>query len=101
MSAIKGIIWCKSVERRIEKLKTIILNYSFSMIGYEYVAKSYNGAGCKFSNGDIWEVVIAGENQRGRICNISYIEYGVDKQIIDNIIIPSTIDLPFHGYSYF
>lgn len=100
MRGVRGIIWCKSIETGVKMLKNVIWQYELLGFTYENIVWSGNEASCRFGNDDIWEVIIAEEDYI-RFCNISYIEHGIDKKIIDNIIIPSTIGIPFQAISYF
>lgn len=98
---IKGIIWCKNFEYGCEELNFLIKNYEgFAKVEwYEYRKDSKTVI---FNNGDIWEVVVAKQNNgRGKQCNISYIDTSIDKRYIVEVIDPSTISKPYVGKYYY
>lgn len=96
-----GIIWCKSINKGIKELEDIIRDYKTMGIDCEYKTKSKYDIYCIFSNNDIWRVELPNEKIFGLKCNVSYIEYGMDKDVLDRIILPATIMPPFTGTHYF
>ena len=98
---MKGIIFYKdSDEKANEKLEEIIHNYellNYSIIQYK---KNRMNNMVEFSNGDFWQTKKANKNSRGCACNIAYIEKGIEKEIIDIIIIPSIKAMPYTGFNF-
>lgn len=87
----------------IEKLKKIISDYeklNIQLIQPLKISKCLTTA--KFSNGDIWQVVIASSNTaRGHRCNIAYIDYDIPDQNIEEVIKPIVTLPPYQGIKYF
>ena len=101
-----GLIWVASQQHYnsgIEKLKKIISDYeklNIQLIQPLKISKYLTTA--KFSNGDIWQVMIASPNAaRGRRCNIAYIDYDIPDAIIEEVIKPIVTYLPYQGINYF
>lgn len=64
--------------------------------------KSKNEYSVRFDNHDWWKVLLANENcGRGHRANISYIQRGIDEDIVSRIIIPVTTAPPYNGIMYF
>lgn len=99
---MKGIIWRNSINsENAERLfYQLITNYEFIGITGKII-KSKLRMSFYAGNGDTWEVVSAVESSRGRKCNISYIERGIPDEIVQHIIIPCTVALPFRAITYF
>ena len=99
---MKGIIWRKSPDSEAAEIlfEQIIMDYKF--IGVDgQIIKSKDMTRFKANNGDYWEVLPARESFRGKKCNISYIEKGIPREIIYNIILPCTAAYPFRAITYF
>lgn len=101
-----GLIWVASQRHYnsgIEKLKKIISDYeklNIQLIPPLKISKYLTTA--KFSNGDIWQVMIASPNTtRGRRCNITYIDYDIPDEIIEEVIKPIVTLPPYQGINYF
>ncbi len=99
---MKGIIWRKSSESEAAEIlfEQIIMNYDFIGIGGQTI-KSKDFMRFKADNGDYWEVLSVRESFRGKKCNISYIERGIPREIVYNIILPCTVAYPFRAITYF
>ena len=98
---IKGGIWCKTFAAGVEQLNEIKNGYIKKGIQpFEERIGKYD-AFIIFENEDYWKVIRASENSRGNKLNISYIEYGIDKEIIDCVIRPCTRNYPFQAFNYF
>ena len=99
---MKGIIWRKSSDSQAAEIlfEQIIMNYECIGITGKTI-KSKDFMRFKADNGDCWEVLAGRESFRGKKCNISYIERGIPKEVIYNIIIPCTAAYPFRAITYF
>jgi hypothetical protein len=99
---MKGVIWRKSSESEAAEIlfEQIIMNYDFMGIGGQ-TRKTKDSMRFKADNGDYWEVLPARESFRGKKCNISYIERGIPRDIVYNIILPCTVAYPFRAVTYF
>lgn len=98
---IKGGIWCKTFAAGVEQLNEIKNNYIKKGIQPFEERIGKHDACIIFENEDYWKVIRASDNSRGNKLNISYIEYGIDKEIIDCIIRPCTCIYPFQAFNYF
>ena len=99
---IRGGIWCINFIDGIRQLEQIESNYL--LIGIDSVQKivGNNSAYITFKNGDRWRVIsIHNDNGRGQRFNVSYIQYGINEEIINNFIKPATIAQPFNAINYF
>lgn len=102
-----GLIWVASQRHYndgIEKLKKIISNYeklNIQLIQPLKISKYLTTA--KFSNGDIWQVMIASspDTIRGHRCHKVYIDYDISNEIIEEVIKPTIISSPYQGITYF
>lgn len=99
---MRGIIWACDIERGNEKLLEIKQKYQFMQINptKEIISKS-NGSFIAFDNGDCWRVISATESSRGQRANVSYIDRDTPEEIINNVIRPCTISIPYCGYNYY
>lgn len=99
---MKGIIWRNSSESEAAEIlfEQIIMNYDFMGIGGQ-TRQSKDFMRFKADNGDCWEVLSARESFRGKKCNISYIERGIPREVVYNIILPCTVAYPFRAVTYF
>ena len=99
---MKGIIWRNSSDSQAAEtlFEQIIMNYEFIGINGK-TTKSKDFMRFKADNGDYWEVLPARESFRGKKCNISYIERGISREVIYNIILPCTAAYPFRAITYF
>lgn len=63
------------------------------------VVKSVNETFVELKDGTIYKVVSASQSSRGYKCDKAYIEYGIDREIIDCVIEPMLIvsSLPEDG----
>ena len=98
---IRGIVWGKSLERALSKLEQIKSNYTYADI--EVVKEQKNSwlHYILFSNGDEWYAVKAAESQRGRRCNVSFIDDMIDSEIVNTVIRPITKMPPFSIWQYY
>lgn len=96
-----GIVWCNTFIEGIEQLEKI--EESYKIIGIKMVKKeeTINRCNIYFENGDQWKTVIPDENTRGYKCNISYISRTISPSIIQNIIYPATLDLPYNACYFY
>jgi hypothetical protein len=97
---IKGGIWCNNSVDGNTKLEDIIYQYDRIGIFPCRVLKRKEGNSVVFENGDFWQVIKANELSRGYKLNISYIQYGIPREIIDRVILPATICHPFQAFNY-
>ena len=98
---MRGIIWGNTFKVTIPILDRIKRNYLFQ--GHEIIkeVKTSDTHWVIFSNGDYWEAVSATANRRGKRANVSYIDANIDPQVIDEVIRPATVALPYHAINYF
>lgn len=98
---MKGIIFYKSsYTKALEKLEEIIDNYKkldYSIIQHK---RSSIDSSVLFSNGDYWQIKPASQGTRGLACNIAYIERGIEKSIIDTIIMPTIKAKPYTAFNF-
>lgn len=97
---MRGIVWGLTSKDAIIKLKAIEEDYR-PYTDVVTCRKTKNTYEIIFENGDHWIACNATEAQRGRKCNVSYIDARIDQEIINRIITPCTIAYPFHAFSYF
>lgn len=97
-----GIVWGKTKVRADNQLAQIVENYNQKGIKpVKIIDSKYTPNSVEFDNGDIWKAVSAIESSRGSKCNISYIDKGIDIEIIQTIINPSTCCPPFQAFKFF
>ena len=98
---MRGTVWGITRERARLKLWEIVEDYE--RMGIKPIRKvdSMSSSFVEFDNGDYWVAIKASENQRGRRSNISYIDYAIPEAIINTIIKPATIALPFQAIRYY
>lgn len=94
---MRGIIWGKTEQIAIAELEKIVEAYKKA----GYLSARITKLDCSFNNGDIWRACRCSENERGRKCNISYIDVNIPKESVDNIILPATIALPYQATHYY
>lgn len=97
---IKGIIWCNDIQNGLKELDSIIKDYKL-FYDVRWKVHSKDSDFVIFSNNDIWEVLTIKHNGHGLHCNISYIDHDIDKEYIEDVIIPATTSLPFNGVRYY
>ena len=99
---MKSIVWGRTIENAARKLEEIEYSYKkYSTATLEHKIKSKNRCELIYTNGDHWIALGASESARGRKCNISYIDAGINSDIIDCIIKPSTSAGPYQGFHYY
>ena len=98
---IRGIVWGKSLERALSKLEQIKSNYTYADIEVVKEQKNHLSHCILFSNGDEWYAVRAAESQRGRRCNVSFIDDMIDTEIVNTVIRPITKMPPFSMWQYY
>ena len=99
---IRGGIWCINFIDGICQLEQIESNYL--LMGIDSVQKviGKSNAYITFKNGDSWRVISVNNNSgRGQRFNISYIQYGINEDTINNFIKPATLAQPFNAINYF
>lgn len=98
---MRGIVWGKNIQRAIPVLKRI--KDAYLLIGEEVIFESKTSThhAITFSNGDYWEAIGAYENRRGKRANVSYVDAYIDPRIMDEVIKPATVALPYHAINYF
>lgn len=94
---MKGIIWGNTEQIAINKLDKMIEAYQ--RLGFSVVKRTR--LDCSFDNGDTWRACRCNDNERGRKCNISYIDEAIPKDKVSNIIFPATIALPYTATHYY
>ena len=94
---IRAIIWYKDYERGLKQLLQIKENYKL----LEIYPKQIRDKFIQFDNDDIWELADANFPHLGKRCHISYIQRGIDAEIVDNCISPCTIAQPFQAFYYY
>lgn len=98
---IKGIVWGKTLERALLQLERIKSDYTHANIEIIKEQKNHCSHYILFSNGDEWYAVRAVESQRGRRCNVSFIDDMIDTEIVNTVIKPITKMLPFSIWQYY
>lgn len=99
---IRGVIWkaTQNSEAAEALFDQLIDNYHLK--GHTTkVFKSKASMRFTVDNGDFWEVVGASESMRAKRCNISYIERGVPRDFVRDVIMHCTTALPFITITYF
>lgn len=97
---MKGLVWGLHFEDGCRKLEWIIQNYV--SIGYEpQIRRSKSEFSVSFDNGDYWKICRIQDCARGNKVNISYIDHRIPQEIVNTIIRPCTIALPYQGLYYF
>lgn len=94
---MKGIIWGNTEQIAIDKLNKMVEAYQ--MLGFSVVKRTK--LDCSFDNGDTWRACRCNDNERGRKCNISYIDEAIPKEKVSTIILPSTIAHPYQATHYY
>lgn len=90
----KILIFAKTTERGKEFLEELVGEMKYKDV--LRVVKNINDMYAELKNGTIYKVVSASDSSRGYKCNKAYVQYGIGKHFIDNIIRPMLIlsDLP-------
>ena len=99
---VRGIIWAYDRDSGNEQLLEIKRKYQLLDIQpvKERISKS-SGSFIAFDNGDTWRSVCAAESARGQRANISYIDRRVPEDIVNCVIKPCTLDIPYSAYHYY
>ncbi len=98
---MKGIVWGRTLTSAIDKLDQIATQYEQLHIYPVSIIKSKSEYTIIYENGDYWRVCLGAAFSRGYRCNISYIDNNIPNEIIETIIIPSTIRPPYQGIIYY
>lgn len=98
---MRGIIWAYNLEYAKFKLEEIEQNYIKLGINPIERKKSPHSPYVVFANGDTWRVVSAHEGARGYRANISYVDARINPEIINTIIRPCTIALPYYAIQFY
>lgn len=97
-----GIVWGSTFEHALDKIKEIEKSYeryrTSNLISKRESKYSYE---LIYENGDKWLACSATESQRGRKCNVSYIDINIPVDFIETIIIPSTVAGPYQAINYY
>ena len=98
---MKGNVYGSTIEIANRKLEEIIEDYkSMGYLVTRYV-KSLNGSFVEFNNADFWQAVRAGDGQRANRCNVAYIDYNIDQDIINYTVRPAITLKPFQAERYY
>ena len=97
MNYIIGIIWYKNYQNGQNKLSQIKEQYKKINISVQQDHKNE----IWFMNGDIWKLVSSETSALANRCNISYIERGIEKRVIREIILPATTLSPYQAFKYY
>lgn len=100
---MKGIVWYKNRDIGFEKMRQIMEGYEKVGIGIQNsdLYQSRDQITVHYTNGDIWKCVPARENMRGNRANISLIERTIDKDILLNVIRPTTFMPPYAACDFY
>lgn len=99
---MRGIVWGLTTADAIKKMEQIEEDYErYQTANVVTRRKSNFTYELVYDNGDRWIACSAKASERGRKCNISYIDVRIDSEIIDCIIKPCTIAGPYHAFCYF
>lgn len=99
---MKGIIYGSTKDVAYKKLDEIYNNY----IKYTFntaikITKTLSEYSIIFDNDDIWIACTSSEYQRGRACNIAYIDKTIPEETIQTIIMPTLKCQPYRAYNFF
>ena len=99
---VRGIIWAYDLKSGNEQLLELKRKYQLLNINpvEERISKTANSF-IAFDNGDVWRAVYAAESARGQRANISYIDRRVPEDIVNCVIKPCTLDIPYSAYHYY
>ena len=99
---VRGIIWAYDLDSGNEQL--LELKRKYQLLGInpvkERISKTVNSF-IAFDNGDVWRAVYAAESARGQRANISYIDRRIPEDIINCVIKPCTLNIPYSAYHYY
>lgn len=98
---MQGIVWGKTFLEASNQLNNILNNYIDLKINPIKIIKNRNEYLIIFENLDSWRALVANESSRGYRTNISYIQTGISKDIVEQIIIPITSMWPYSAIQYF
>lgn len=95
-----GVVWYNSRVNGLKKIQAIQQEYERMKIKVDIrITTSRVALYCE--NGDIWRMYPASDSARGIACNVSFIERGIDEEIIQSIIKPCTKAMPFRAFNYY
>ena len=98
---MKGIIWYKEKQKGLECLDRLIEDYAKMNIGILTMRKSHSETYVHFLNDDVWKVVPATNQSRGRACNIALIDSDIDGETVYAIIMPTVKAYPYQAYNFY
>jgi len=98
---MRGTIWGRNINRAKPIFQEIVNNYKLINITPIKIIENTHCSQAWFDNGDIWTAVGAAESQRGRLSNISLVDYEIDQELIDCVIRPATRLTPYSVLDYF
>ena len=97
---MKGIIWYKTKQKGLDQFNELINNYAKVNIEVLAIKNNYSETYVRFLNDDIWRIVPATDQSRGRAYNVSLIDSRIDKHIINTIIMPTVKANPYRAYNF-
>lgn len=103
---MKGIIWYKTKQKGIKCFDKIINNYNRQKIKIIKIFNSDSHDIVVFSNRDIWRMIKVsykkGIGYNIPPSNLAYIEKGIKRKFIKEIIMPTVEKArPYNGYNFF
>lgn len=98
---MRGIIWYQNFATGLNKFENLIQDYKRINIEMIKTVSCKHNQTAYFSNGDIWELVCANENSRGKSCNIGLFEYGLPEELINTVLMPCIKSYPYQAYNFY
>lgn len=98
---MEGIIWYKTRQKGLIRLDKLINDYAKINIGILSIRNHMSEIYVRFLNDDIWRVVSATCNSRGKASNIALIDIDIEQDIIDKIIMPTLKMQPYRAYNFY
>ena len=98
---MKGIIWYKTKQKGLERFDRLIEDYAKINIGILSIRNHMSEIYVRFLNDDIWRVVSATCNSRGKISNITLMDLDIEQDIADKIIMPTLKRKPYKAYNFY
>ena len=99
---MEGIIWYNPLYKdEAEQVYLEIKDYYSKWDKIRRDKHSINDTHFITDDGDVWSLVPAKENARGRACNVSYIQRSIPAEIIETIIMPATKSQPWQAHRFF
>lgn len=98
---MKGIIWYKTKQKGLIRLDELINDYAKINIGILSIRNHMSEIYVRFLNDDIWRVIPATCNSRGKASNIALIDMDIEQDIVDKIIMPTLKMKPYQTYNFY